>query len=496
MFHGSLFAGGVDGFSLAVGALGGRTVWNSEVNDYCARVLALRYPEAEQLGDVRELDAGVPRVDLLSGGFPCQDLSSAGNGAGLDGARSGLWTEFGRVIGLLRPELVMVENVPRLLGLHFERLLRDLYVLVYDCEWDVISAAAVGAPHLRERLWLLAYPSDGATAPPRALGRILRRCPLHIDSDGVKWPRAGAMCAGIVFESEPVAPRKTKRVDGRTYWVGVDLLSDFSWRARPWPSPNARDYKDVGDLACAPVNGLLPRAVQMEARGLWPTPHGMPKDGAVRVQGPSGNELGWAVNRGLFPTPTNGDSRNSRNNTAGRTPGGKHHSGTTLSDLAFNGSLLPTPSAVSYDANQGGAAGRVSPVRHSLELMARQGLLPTPSRADGAGGPGTSPKRHGGKNLRTEVSKRQRGSLNPSWVEWMMAAPVGLTDVDCDEPVYVPFSEEPLPRVVERCPNRRRRLQAIGNSLVWLIPYWILSRYDERVGLPGRPKIDRSVFYE
>jgi DNA (cytosine-5)-methyltransferase 1 len=103
-------------------------------------------------------DAGTRNIDVICGGFPCQDISVAGKGAGMDGARSGLWSEYARIIGEVRPRYVIVENVAALLGRGLERVLGDLAALGYDAEWHCIPASAVGAPHRRDRLWIVAYP--------------------------------------------------------------------------------------------------------------------------------------------------------------------------------------------------------------------------------------------------------------------------------------------------------------------------------------------------
>ena len=96
-------------------------------------------------------------IDLICGGFPCQDISVAGKGAGIGGSRSGLWTEYARIIGEVRPRYVIVENVAALLDRGLERVLGDLAALGYDAEWHCIPASAVGAPHRRDRVWIVAY---------------------------------------------------------------------------------------------------------------------------------------------------------------------------------------------------------------------------------------------------------------------------------------------------------------------------------------------------
>ena len=164
----SLFAG-IGGFELGLERSGGfRTVAQCEIDPYCNKVLAKHWPEAKRYGDIRELNAAALHRDgitvrAICGGFPCQDISNAGKQVGIEGERSGLWSEYARLIGELRPEVVFVENVSALLGRGLDRVLGDLAALGYDAWWDCIPASAVGAPHQRDRLWLVAYPS-GAMA--------------------------------------------------------------------------------------------------------------------------------------------------------------------------------------------------------------------------------------------------------------------------------------------------------------------------------------------
>src|SRR6185312_5367478 len=156
---GSLFAG-IGGFDLGFERAGFKTIWQVEIDSFCRRVLAKHFPEAERFEDVRDCGKHNLRpVDVICGGFPCQDISNAGKRAGIDGERSGLWSEFARIIGELRPRFVVVENVAALLGRGMGRVLGDLAEIGYDAEWQVISAAEMGALHLRERVWIVAYPN-------------------------------------------------------------------------------------------------------------------------------------------------------------------------------------------------------------------------------------------------------------------------------------------------------------------------------------------------
>ena len=154
---------GIGGFSLGLERSGGfETVAFCEIDAFCRRVLAQHWPGVPCYDDVRSLTAdalsrdGIT-VDAVCGGFPCQDISLAGKGGGLDGQRSGLWREYARLIRELRPRFVLVENVAALLGRGMGVVLGQLSELGYDAVWRRIAAADVGAPHLRQRIWIVAY---------------------------------------------------------------------------------------------------------------------------------------------------------------------------------------------------------------------------------------------------------------------------------------------------------------------------------------------------
>jgi DNA (cytosine-5)-methyltransferase 1 len=153
---------GIGGFSVGLERAGMRTVAFCEISPFCRRVLAEHWPGVPCYEDVRVLTGqslsrdGIV-VDLIAGGFPCQDVSEAGSRAGLEGARSGLWSEFARLVGEIRPQFAIVENTPGLLSLGMGRVLGDLAALGYDAEWESIPAGAVGAPHQRDRVWIVAY---------------------------------------------------------------------------------------------------------------------------------------------------------------------------------------------------------------------------------------------------------------------------------------------------------------------------------------------------
>ncbi len=174
---------GIGGFSLGLERAGMRTVAFCEINPYCQAVLRNHWPDVPVYEDVRELTAetlanasrdlrrtsgdeirdasnGSGAIDVICGGFPCQDISVAGKGAGIEGERSGLWSEYARIISEVRPRYVIVENVAALLGRGLGRVLGDLAALGYDAEWHCIPASAVGAPHRRDRVWIIAYSAE------------------------------------------------------------------------------------------------------------------------------------------------------------------------------------------------------------------------------------------------------------------------------------------------------------------------------------------------
>jgi DNA (cytosine-5)-methyltransferase 1 len=155
---GSLFAG-IGGFDLGLERAGMESAWQVEIHKYCTSVLERHWPGVKRYGDIKQIDpADLEPVDLICGGFPCQPASQAGKQLGIEDDRW-LWPEFYRILRGLNPRWVMVENVPQLravnAGRAFGEVVGDLASLGYDTEWDCISAAHVGAPHIRDRVWII-----------------------------------------------------------------------------------------------------------------------------------------------------------------------------------------------------------------------------------------------------------------------------------------------------------------------------------------------------
>ena len=162
MKFGSLFTG-IGGLDLGLERAGMQCAWHVELDDYCNKVLEKHWPDVPRFRDVRECGAdNLPAVDLICGGFPCQPVSCAGKRKGTEDERW-LWPEFARIIRELRPRFALLENVPGLLSAYnggiFGGVLGDLAESGYDAEWDCLSAAQFGAPHLRFRVFVVAYPS-------------------------------------------------------------------------------------------------------------------------------------------------------------------------------------------------------------------------------------------------------------------------------------------------------------------------------------------------
>jgi DNA (cytosine-5)-methyltransferase 1 len=211
---------GIGGFSLGLERAGMQTVAFCEIEPFCRRVLAKHWPEVPCYDDIRTLtaerlaaDGVVP--DLICGGFPCQDISVAGEGAGLAGERSGLWRHYARLIGEIRPRFVIVENVAALLSRGLGDVLGDLAALGYDAEWHCIPASAVGACHRRDRIWILSH--------PRRVGQPQREI-----STGVEKRNRQARCAG---------GQQTDRLARHGEFGDVANADDAERGEQRWPVP-------------------------------------------------------------------------------------------------------------------------------------------------------------------------------------------------------------------------------------------------------------------
>lgn len=155
--HGSLFSG-IEGFGLGAAFAGIPTIWSCEYEEYQSQIIRKNFGENHEINrDIRTYK--IPAfVDIISGGFPCQDISIAGKGVGITGTRSGLWSEMFRIVREVRPRYIIIENSPMLLVRGFEQVLCDLSKIGYDAEWQCLSGTDFGIQQRRERLYCIAYP--------------------------------------------------------------------------------------------------------------------------------------------------------------------------------------------------------------------------------------------------------------------------------------------------------------------------------------------------
>ena len=166
---GSLFSG-IGGLELGLERAGlGRTVWQCELDPWARGVLARHWPGVPCHGDIHSFDPPRGSAEVICAGFPCQPFSAAGSRLGWDDPRA-LWPQAARVVRKVRPLLIVLENVPGLLGRGLDRVLGDLAALGYDAEWDCITAGALGAPHERDRLFIIAFRRRSLSAYSARLG--------------------------------------------------------------------------------------------------------------------------------------------------------------------------------------------------------------------------------------------------------------------------------------------------------------------------------------
>ena len=246
----ALFAGAGGGI-LASHLLGWRTVCAVEWDAYAASVLCARQndgllPPFPIWDDVQTFD-GRPwrgRVDVISGGFPCQDISAAGKGAGITGDKSGMWFHMARIVGEVRPEYVFVENSPMLTSRGLGTVLGDLASLGYDARWGVLGAADVGAPHQRDRIWVVANANGMRQLQPQG-------------SECDKWGRVGDSGSEMAnANSQRFKKQHSAAITGssrQSAWCASEIGSESWWSIEP----------DVGRVA----NGVAARVDRLKAIG-------------------------------------------------------------------------------------------------------------------------------------------------------------------------------------------------------------------------------------
>nr|WP_242486398.1 DNA cytosine methyltransferase [Pseudomonas sp. TH03] len=253
--------------------MGWRTVCAVERDAYAAQILAQRQtdgllPTFPIWSDVCSFDGRRWRgiIDVVSGGFPCQDISAAGNGTGINGARSGLWREMARIISEVRPELVYLENSPLLVGRGLALVLGELAEMGYDAQWCIVSASDVGAPHKRDRTWLVAYSNE--------IGRSGR----HWESRTKRWvkpencSRTDLADAGSKYGERFVACRSDAQVRCRPLERSTGPCGNGfrRWPAEPGMGRVADGVAHRMDRLKALGNGQVPRVAARAFDLLYP----------------------------------------------------------------------------------------------------------------------------------------------------------------------------------------------------------------------------------
>ena len=217
---------GIGGFSIGLERAGMKTIAFAEIEPYCRRVLRHHWPDVPQFTDVKEINAKhFPHwwPDVICGGFPCQGLSLAGLGLGLADVRSALWFEYARIIGEFRPHWVIVENVPALRSRGLDQVLGSLAALGYDAEWNCIPAAAFGAPHRRDRIWIVAHPKSSGCGAGRT-GRLTDR--LAWIQNQARWNPANTAGRGCAEDGGDRSDEPTQWPPGGSLARAHEMLAN------------------------------------------------------------------------------------------------------------------------------------------------------------------------------------------------------------------------------------------------------------------------------
>lgn len=206
---------GIGGFSQAATWAGFEPVLACEIDQFCMKIYAKHFPGVPIYPDIRSLHAkairrytGYQAITLVTGGFPCQDISYAGKGKGIEGEKSRLWEDMFRVISVVQPHFVLVENSPALLKRGMDRVLGDLSYIGYDAEWEVIPASFIGAPHRRDRLYIISYPNGLLWG---------KRMGLIFDRAAPLYESYRKECQGLWMETSCPAPGMDDGVSGKPY---------------------------------------------------------------------------------------------------------------------------------------------------------------------------------------------------------------------------------------------------------------------------------------
>jgi len=281
---GSLFSG-IGGFELGFEATGRfKTLWQVECDKYASKILEKHWPDVHRHDDVCTWpNETTEPVDVLIGGFPCQDISYAGKGAGLDGERSGLFYELMRIVRVVGPKYVVLENVAALFTRGMDQVLGTLASHGYDAEWEVVSAASVGAPHRRDRVFIIGYLADsigsgtgdqnGTTCrQKRKATNALKPATLRQGNGQTlsKGTDASSADCGSVADpnSERGRSRDSKRQNAEDAGQSPRRSEHWGWHSEPAVGRVANGVpKRVDRLRCL-GNSIVPQVAQVVAERL------------------------------------------------------------------------------------------------------------------------------------------------------------------------------------------------------------------------------------
>jgi DNA-cytosine methyltransferase len=488
-----LFAGAGGGI-LGDLILGHECVAAVEIEPFCQRVLKERIvdgalPDFPIHDDVRTFQ-GKPwkgKIDMISGGFPCTNISLAGKGEGLSGPQSGLWFEFARIISEAEPKFVWIENVPALRGRGLTVVLGNLHDLGYNARWGVMSAADAGAPHLRKRFWILAWRQGvgKVSGEPAAKWdskakswRIIRSFDGTSISYGEAFPVWGVMRNGGLFHP-PIpefgafngvswpTPRSGKVSDenaeswmkrheeGKVSTPPLALAVKMADGKEPFPTPT-KSMATVQDMEQARFAGNDPkRPKYADALNSFPTPRATDADRGGRgdlIQAVRGNANS---HHSSWPTPRASQggpdfAREDRPESGGddlATAVAREEFGTPTANMkeASDSETWPTPTSRDWRSGKASQATLNKNSRPLSEIVEKRlqeeasdpSSWPTPRACSAIAATLTEnnldPRLF--PNLETVVTRSDPknmlgGQLNPDWVEWLMGWPIGWTNLD------------------------------------------------------------------
>lgn len=285
---------GIGAFSLGLERAGMETMAFCEIDPFCRQVLKRHWPGIPCVHDVKELKVQFIKkfygpIDLICGGFPCTDISNAGKRAGIGGPQSGLWKYFKEIVHEAKPKYAIIENVPALRSRGLGRVIKDLWEVGYSCQWHIIPAAGFGAPHLRERIWIIAYPGRSpAGVEKRGGGSRRRQTGDRPESQMVLKENGPSGAEGNMAGDGEVADTDGLRLEGLELYRRLEkeiakniLRNDDSgrWRTTYWGKVEPPLYRipdgppasvDRNKRIRALGNSLVPQVAELIGRAIYP----------------------------------------------------------------------------------------------------------------------------------------------------------------------------------------------------------------------------------